>query len=105
MLVVDLRLWRGPGLFLGHMAMRLAVLPPATVTLGFDIHWHILRNTMREACGYGKHKAVLKEYLSPETKAARNKWAHDIYVKYPHLWDWHRVRFTDEFHAGYGPEG
>ena len=52
--------------------------------LGFDIHWHTLRNTMREACGYGKHKAALKEYLSPATKAARNKWAHDMYAKYPH---------------------
>ena len=60
---------------------------------------------MREACGYGKYKAALKEFLSPATKAARNKWAHDIYAKYPHPWDWHGVRFTDEFHTGYGPEG
>lgn len=73
--------------------------------LGFEVHWRTLQNIMREALGYGKHKAALEELLPPQTKEARNKWAHDMYAKYPKPWNWHRVRFTDEFHAGYGPEG
>ena len=73
--------------------------------LGLDVHPHTLRRTMRDVLDYGKHKASLKEYRPPRTKEARNKWAHDMYAKYPEPWHWHRVRFTDEFHAGYGPEG
>ena len=73
--------------------------------LNLDVHSTTLQRTMRDALGYGKHKAALKEYLSPRTKEARNKWAHDMHTKYPEPWHWHRVRFTDEFHAGFGPEG
>lgn len=50
-----------------------------TWDLGFEVHWRTLQNTMREACGYGKHKAALIEYLLPCTKKARNKWAHDLH--------------------------
>ena len=38
--------------------------------LDFDVHWRTLQNTMREALGYGKHKAALKEFLPPRTKEA-----------------------------------
>lgn len=41
--------------------------------LGFEVHWRTLRDTIHEACRYGKHKAALKEFLPPATKAARNK--------------------------------
>ena len=60
---------------------------------------------MRDVLGYSKHKAALKEFLSPHTKNARNKWAHNIYTKYPEPYHWHRVRFTDEFYARYRPKG
>ena len=76
-----------------------------TWDLSLDIHWRTLQATMREALEYGKHKALLKQYLSPRTREARNKWAHDMYVKHPEPRHWHRVRFKNEFHAGYGPVG
>ena len=35
----------------------------------------------------------------------REKWAGDMYAKYPKPEDWENIRFSDEVHAGYSPEG
>jgi hypothetical protein len=73
--------------------------------LNLDVSAATFRRTMGEALGYGKHKAAVKGFLPQGTREARKKWASDMKLKYPNPEDWYRVRFSDEVHAGYGPEG
>ena len=60
---------------------------------------------MSDALDYGNHLACMKGWLSDHAKADRQEWATVMYRKYPNPEDWHRVRFNDEVHFGYGPEG
>ena len=60
---------------------------------------------MSDALDYGKHLACMKGWLLDRAKAHRQEWATVMYRKYPKPEDWHRVRFSDEVHFGYGLEG
>ena len=49
--------------------------------------------------------ACRKSYVSPCHAKRRNKWAKDMLAKYPRPIDWRRVRFSDEVHFAFGPQG
>jgi hypothetical protein len=49
--------------------------------------------------------ACRKSFLSKELKKKRVKWAKDMLAKYPTPKDWYRVRFSDEVHFSFGPQG
>ena len=64
-----------------------------------------MHRIMSDSFDYGKHLACMKKWLSDRAKADGQEWATVMYKKYPKHEDWHRVRFSDEAHFGYGPEG
>ena len=43
-------------------------------------------------------------FISEHHKRRRLEWARLMLERYPEPSDWHRVRFSDEVHFGYGPE-
>lgn len=47
----------------------------------------------------------MKGWLPDRAKERRVEWATVMLDRYPQPKDWHRVRFSDEVHFGYGPEG
>ncbi|KAF7915856.1 uncharacterized protein EAE98_000548 [Botrytis deweyae] len=55
--------------------------------------------------GYRKCIACCKGWVTQRTAAARLQFARDMLAKYPNPEDWRRVRFSDECHWGFGPEG
>ncbi|KAK3176834.1 hypothetical protein OEA41_008159 [Lepraria neglecta] len=57
---------------------------------------------MRDTMGYGKHKTAVKEDLPQRTEDDRFQWADTCPLK-DMQW-WHLVRFSDEFHCGFGPD-
>ena len=73
-------------------------------TMDFEVSGHTLQRTIRDALTYGKHFSALKERLPEPLRQKREKWAGDMYAKYPKP-DWENIRFSDEVHAGYSPEG
>lgn len=64
-----------------------------------------LRRTINKALDYGKYDAAIKEALSERTKGDRWIWADNALVIRPTVEHWKTVRFSDEMHAGFGPEG
>ncbi len=73
--------------------------------VGADVCGHTMHKIMSDALDYRKHLACIKGRLSDCAKAYRQEWAKIMYRKYPKPEDWNRVRFNDEVHFGYGPEG
>ena len=71
--------------------------------MDFEVSGHTLQGTMRDALTYSKHLSALKEHLPEPLRQKREKWAGDMYAKYPKPEDWENIRFSDEVHAGYGP--
>lgn len=49
--------------------------------------------------------ACRKHFLSEELKKKRVKWSKDMLAKYPEPEDWYNVRFSDEVHFSFGPQG
>ena len=49
--------------------------------------------------------ACRRSWVSPQLAITRVNFARDMLAKYPAPEDWRRVRFSDEVHFGYGPEG
>ena len=74
-------------------------------TLDLDVSGSTLQRTIRDAMTYSKYVSALKEFLSKPLKEKRREWAKIMYAKYRNQEDWDRVRFSDEVHAGYSPEG
>lgn len=60
---------------------------------------------MSEAFDYGKYKASLKSFMDQRSQDDRVNWADVTLLHRPKLEDFHDIRYSDEFHAGYGPEG
>ena len=60
---------------------------------------------MRDAMTYGGHLAATKEELPQRAKDDRWAWADTIPSLRKDPGDWENVRWSDEFHAGFGPEG
>lgn len=64
--------------------------------------------TIRTAMGsmdYHKCIACQKGWVSAPTAANRVRYAQEMLHKYPNKEDWHHVRFSDEVHFGWGPQG
>ena len=72
---------------------------------GADVHGDTMRATMRAALNYHKCLACVKGWLDEHMAKRRVAYAHNMLQRYPLEQDWHRVRFSDEVHFGYGPEG
>ncbi len=64
-----------------------------------------MRRIMQSALNYHKCLACVKGWLAEPSAERRVEWATVMLSKYPKKEDWFRVRFSDEVHFGYGPEG
>ncbi len=73
--------------------------------LDFDVHPKTLKETLKDSLGYSKHDAAIKEDLPERTKRDRLNWASTMLAKRHTVDLWKNVRFSDEFHTGFGPEG
>lgn len=74
-------------------------------SLDLDVNAETLRRTMREALTWGKYDACVQEELPQRTQDDRVRWCRKNQRIHPTLKSWKRVRWSDEFHAGFGPEG
>jgi len=58
-----------------------------------------------QARGYYVYKACKKTWIDEDLAPRRKKWAVDMLEKYLTKESWWRVRFSDESHGSYSPEG
>ncbi|KAH8763803.1 hypothetical protein F5883DRAFT_422638, partial [Diaporthe sp. PMI_573] len=49
--------------------------------------------------------ACQKRWISSKLEDIREEYCRQMLEKYPLPEDWHHIRFTDETHFGYGPQG
>ncbi|KAK4202201.1 hypothetical protein QBC40DRAFT_277145, partial [Triangularia verruculosa] len=77
---------------------------PAAAGLNVDYHPRTVRRAVKDInlriyiiC---KHK-----YISPKAKLRREEFARVILEKYPNKEDWYYIRFFNECHFGWGPQG
>ncbi|KAI4089038.1 MAG: hypothetical protein L6R37_008106 [Teloschistes peruensis] len=63
-----------------------------------------IRKTIREASDYGKYKSALKEFMDEKIQRDRLNWADVELVRRPTVEHFRKIRYSDEFHAGFGPE-
>ena len=54
---------------------------------------------------YHKCLACRKGWVNEKTARRRFDWAKVMLKRYPEKFDWHNVRFSDEVHFGWGPQG
>ena len=73
--------------------------------LDFDVNPKTLQRTMRDTMTYRGHPACTKEDLPQRTKDDRWAWADTMLIERRDPGDWKNIRWSDEFHAGFGPEG
>jgi hypothetical protein len=71
---------------------------------GFEVHPDTLRRRMAKRLVF-TFVAVTKPFLDENLAELRLQWAKDMLAKYPKPEDWRHVRFSDEIHFGWGPEG
>jgi hypothetical protein len=55
--------------------------------------------------GYSDFIAAETDYVDDKLAARCFKWAEKMLAERPRPEDWHDVRFSDEVHFSYGPEG
>ena len=73
--------------------------------LNLDVCDKTIQRTMRQAMTWGKYDACVKEDLSPSLRKRRVNWCYRNEGIHPSVEEWKIVRWSDEFHAGLGPEG
>jgi len=73
--------------------------------LDLPVDTRTLRCTLHKALDYGKYDAGIKEALSERIKHDRYMWADNALAIRPTIEHWKIVQFSDEMHAGFGPEG
>lgn len=64
--------------------------------------------TIQRAMGtldYRKCIACPKSWVSPKTAQKRVQYAQIMLERYPEPKDWYHIRFSDEIHFGFGPQG
>lgn len=71
---------------------------------GVNVSAHTLQRQFKTK-GYRRCVACRKSFITPDIAARRVKFARDMLAKYPEPQDWYKVRFTNEVHLGYGPQG
>ena len=64
-----------------------------------------MHRILQAALDYEKCLACVKGWLKDVPMERRMEFARVKLKKYPKPEDWSRVRFSDEVHFGYGPEG
>ena len=73
--------------------------------VGADVVGRTMHNVLRAALNYEKCLACVKGWLADPPMQKRVEYAHIMLAKYPKPEDWYRVRFSDEVHFSYGPDG
>ncbi len=76
--------------------------------LGFEVGLECSGDTIKRAMGtmnYHKCIACMKGWVSPSTATKRVEYAVIMLERYPEKEDWWPVRFSDEVHFEYGPQG
>lgn len=73
--------------------------------IGVEITSQTMKFNMQAAFNYYKCLACLKGWLAGPQEERRFDWAVFMLNEYPKKKDWHRVRFSDEIHFGYRPDG
>lgn len=71
---------------------------------GFEVIGQTLRLRMAERA-VGTFIAAEKPWIDPKLAAMRVQYATNMLSRYPKAEDWYHVRFSDEVHFGWGPEG
>ena len=71
---------------------------------GFDISWQTLRSRLHKR-GYGFFKSVSFEMIDSDLAKYRVRWCEIMLKRYPKKEDWYQVRWSDETHFGWGPQG
>jgi len=77
---------------------------PAAAGLDLNVSSETVRRRMREI-SFRRCLACQKSYVPPNLAARRLEYATTMLQRYPRPEDWHHVRFSDEVHFGFGPEG
>lgn len=72
---------------------------------GLEVTVPTVRRTLSLAWDFGKYKACLKEFMDQKTQDDRWAWADAELLRRPEPKDFRKIRYSDEFHVGYGPEG
>ena len=73
--------------------------------IGADVVGRTMHNVMSAALNYEKFLACVKGWLADPPMERRVEFAHMMLTRYPKPEQWDRVRFSDEIHFGYWPEG
>ena len=73
--------------------------------IGADVMGRTMKRTLTAALNYHKCLSCVEGWLAMASEERREEFATVMLNKYPRSEDWHRVRFSDEIHFGYGPEG
>lgn len=72
--------------------------------LDLDVSARTIRRRLRER-KFRRCQACEKKYVSPRLAERRQEWAQTMLERYPEPEDWHHVRFSDETHFSWGPQG
>ncbi len=76
--------------------------------LGLEANVKASGDTIKRMMGtldYRKCIACKKGWVKPEVAERRLEYAQCMLEKYPEPEDWYHVRFSDEVHFGWGPQG
>ena len=76
--------------------------------LGYKADLDVCRATIRRRIGtidYHKCLACRKGWVNESTKKKRLEYAEYWIQRYPEPKDWYLIRFSDECHYGFGPQG
>ncbi|KAK4464679.1 hypothetical protein QBC42DRAFT_344554 [Cladorrhinum samala] len=77
---------------------------PAAAGLDIDCSARTVYRAVKDINLY-MYIACTKKYISPHAKERRVEYARVMLEKYLNKEDWYHVRFSDECHFGYGPQG
>ena len=76
--------------------------------LGYEAGLDVSESCIRRHMGtmdYHKCIACRKGWANEKTKKRRLEYAQYWLPRYPNSGDWHNIRFSDECHFGFGPQG
>lgn len=77
---------------------------PAAAGLDIDVSEATVRRALKDI-DFRFCIACEKKYVSPRLKERRVEYARVMLEKYPEKEDWRHIRFSDECHFGWGPQG
>ena len=77
---------------------------PAALGLDVEVHGETIRRAVKDV-NLRMCIACEKKYISPRLCERRVEYARVMLERYPDSEDWRHIRFSDECHFGWGPEG